>query len=308
MRLKDLIYLNRSDRQVLAFVLTLAVIAIAAMFFLGNDDSFTESAGDDSTRLYDPYTNYSGYKDYPRYKGNGGYYAVEGRRVERFPFDPNTADSTALLSLGLQPWQVRSIYRYRAKGGKFRYPEDFAKVYGLTKKEYEELKPYIRIGDDYRPSVEFYEPRPAHVNIPDSIAARHYPVKLKAGETIELNGADSTQLMRVPGIGRYYARQIENRRHWLGGFYSVDQLLEIEYLPKEAVNYFTVNAGMVKKLNINKLSLSELKRHPYINFYQAKDIVEYRRQRGPLKDIGELRLMKDFTDRDIERLRHYVEY
>lgn len=311
MRLKDLLYLNRSDRRALTFVLTLAVIAIATLILFGNGDMYTEGESKDSARTeYSSYGN-RGCQRYGSYRatsGKDGYYAVEQRAVSRFPFDPNTADSTALLSLGLQPWQVRSIYRYRAKGGIFRRKEDFGRVYGLTNKQYEELAPYIRIAKPYQPYVSVNEPRPAHVNIPDSIAAKHYPVKLKAGETIELNSADSAQLVRVPGIGPYYARQIENRRKWLGGYYSVDQLLEIEYLPREAVNYFRVNPDGIKKLKVNKLSLSELKRHPYINFYQAKAIVDYRRLRGPLRSIDELKLMKVFTESDIERMKHYIEY
>ena len=77
------------------------------------------------------------------------YYATESQKVERFPFDPNTADSTQLLRLGLQPWQVRNIYKYRAKGGIYRQKEDFARLYGLTVKQYRELEPYIRISNDY---------------------------------------------------------------------------------------------------------------------------------------------------------------
>ena len=45
-------------------------------------------------------------------------YAVPEEKVETFPFDPNTADSTTLLKLGLAPWQVRAIYKYRAKHGR----------------------------------------------------------------------------------------------------------------------------------------------------------------------------------------------
>ena len=64
---------------------------------------------------------------------------------ELFPFDPNTADSTTLLRLGLQPWQVRSIYKYRSRGGRFRVKEDFARLYGLTLEKYRQLEPYITI-------------------------------------------------------------------------------------------------------------------------------------------------------------------
>ena len=73
-----------------------------------------------------------------------------------FFFDPNTADSTALLRLGLSPWQVRNIYKYRARGGRYHRPEDFSKLYGLTKGDYERLLPYIRIADKYKLMSDLY--------------------------------------------------------------------------------------------------------------------------------------------------------
>ena len=62
-----------------------------------------------------------------------------------FPFDPNTADSLALCRLGLPDWMARNIVRYRERGGRFRRPEDFRKIYGLTDEQYQMLHPYIRI-------------------------------------------------------------------------------------------------------------------------------------------------------------------
>ena len=46
----------------------------------------------------------------------------------------------------------------------------------------------------------------------------------------------------------------------------------------------------------------------WVNFYQARDIVNYRRMRGPLKDIRDLKLLEDFTEADFERLCHYLSY
>lgn len=245
-------------------------------------------------------------KGYYKDKGNG-YYAVTPKAVRRFPFDPNTADSTQLLALGLSPWQVRNIYKYRAAGGIYRRKQDFGRVYGMTNKQFRELEPYIHISDDFQPYRANIDAQLRHDSSSKSIVTRN-DVKLKAGQRVELNGSDSTQLMRVPGIGRYYARQIENRRKWLGGFYTTDQLLEIDDFPKDAINYFYVNESLIKKININKASLSELKRHPYINYYQARDILDYRRLRGSIKSLNDLRLLKDFTEQDINRLKHYVEY
>ena len=83
-------------------------------------------------------------------KAPGRYYAVARPAVESFPFDPNEADSTQLLRLGLTPAQVRSIYRHRAKGYVYSTPEDFARTPFMTKGQWNRLKPLIKIGDQYR--------------------------------------------------------------------------------------------------------------------------------------------------------------
>ena len=232
-------------------------------------------------------------------------YNVETVRRKLSAFAPNTADSTLLLSLGLQPWQVRSIYRYRAKGGIYRQPSDFARLYGLTVKQYKELLPYIHISDEYKPAAEVYGRTDAVRSGRDTL---RYPVKLQPGQYVTLDDADTASLRKVPGIGRYYASRIVRYRNDLGGYVSVAQLSEIEGIPEAALSYFRVTGGAVRKLNLNRLTLNELKHHPYINFYQARRIIDYRRLKGPLHGIDDLRLLKDFSQRDIERLRPYVEF
>jgi DNA uptake protein ComE-like DNA-binding protein len=114
--------------------------------------------------------------------------------------------------------------------------------------------------------------------------------------------------MKVPGIGSYYAKEIVRHGKWIGGYVSVDQLDEIEDFPQTAKKYFVVSHPTPQRLNINKLSLQELRRHPYINYYQAKAIVDYRRLHGNIKSLQDLRFSKDFTESVIRRLKPYVEY
>lgn len=308
MRLRDFHYIRRADRRAIFFLLmALVVVNLALLVFHGKEILYTSSADADSTTI-DRGGDRNGYRKYKR-GGVNRYYAVPGRTVSHFPFDPNTADSTELLALGLEPWQVRNIYKYRAKGGVFRTKEDFARVYGLTNKQYRELVPLIRIGADYQPyNAERGFQNVPYGEAPDSVPGRRFPAKLKQGERIDLNDADTTILMRVPGIGTYFARQIVRHRKLLGGYYSRQQLLEIQDMPEEALDYFEVDPGTVHRLNVNKLSKDELKRHPYINYYQAKAIADYRRLYGEIHDIEQLKLMKDFTPDDFERLRHYIEY
>lgn len=307
MKLRDFFYFNRSDRSVLLFFLTLGVVATALLFVVGGQQSTTEAGPGDTLAPYPQRRPTYPYSHSPYPDRRFTYTDAEGEgRAERFAFDPNTADSTQLLRLGLQPWQVRNIYKYRAKGGIYRKPSDFARLYGLTRRQYLELEPYIRISTDFAPAATLFAAESSDRQaIPDTV--RRYPVKLKPAERIDLNLADTAQLQRVPGIGSYFARQVDRYRQRLGGFYSVQQLKEIDDFPESALTYFIIG-GEIRKLKVNQMTLNELRKHPYLNYYQARAILDYRRLRGPLTSLDDLRLLKDFTPHDLERLRPYVEF
>ena len=296
-----LTYMQRNDRVVTLLLLLVAVAALLIVTFVGRvfdstpppTGSYAESGVPEPTAC-----------DARR----GGYAVGDGHRpaVRLQPFAPNTADSTLLLGLGLEPWQVRNIYKYRARGGIYRQPADFARLYGLTQKQYRQLEPYIRISPDYRPASEL--PLSSEVVSPATRDTLRHSVKLRQGEHIALNLSDTTLLQRVPGIGSAYARAVVNYRNRLGGFHDVSQLLEISGFPESALPYFQVSDEGVKKLKVNKLTLSQLRQHPYINFYMARAICDFRRLNGPLTSLSQLRNNRDFPPEVIRRLEPYIEY
>lgn len=299
--------MNRNDRRIALTAIVIGTLALIGLWLTngGEQTSLVEQQRKDSIRqqrngIYGKGNYYS--KDtYGKHASTSMTVGeVPMRHTEEFYFDPNTADSTQLMRLGLPVWMVRNIYRYRARGGVYRSKRDFAQTYGLTKKDFLRLEPYIRISDDYQPAATLF-PKEER----DSI--RH-TVKLKEGERIALNTADTTQLMKVPGIGRYYAKEIVRHGKWIGGYVSVDQLDEIEGFPQSAKQYFVINNPTPQRIAINKLSLQQLRRHPYINYYMAKAIVDYRRLHGDIKSLQELRFSKDFTADVIQRLEPYIEY
>ena len=290
--------MNRNDRRIAQTAIAIATLVLIVLWLTGNSNMATTvatEANDSITQQHDTVR-----KGYYRRSLAINVGDVPTRHMEEFPFDPNTADSTQLLRLGLQPWQVRSIYRYRARGGVFRSKRDFAQLYGLTKKDYLRLEPYIRISDDYQPASTLFSKEER-----DTL---RYPAKLKDGDHVVLNTADTTQLMKVPGIGSYYAKEIIRHGKWIGGYVSVDQLDEIEGFPPTAKKYFVVSHPTPQRLNINKLTLQQLRRHPYINYYQAKAIVDYRRLYGDIKSLQDLRFSKAFPEDAIQQLEPYVEY
>lgn len=236
------------------------------------------------------------------------------RRPEPRPFDPNEADSALLCRIGLPGWMARNVVRYRQKGGVFRKPEDFRRIYGMTDERFETLRPYIRIAhqdtatapataDKIQPDTTSKDStrKPA---IPLFQHVRKYP----AGTIIELNQADTTELKKIPGVGSVIARMIVKYRTRLGGYYSVSQLKDIRLRADLLEPWFSVDTTAIRRINLNKGGTAFLRRHPYINFYQARAIVEWRKEHGPLKDLTPFEQHPDFTKEDLERLGHYVCY
>ena len=311
--MKNLLYIIKHDRQV---VITLLVVFIAlgviVLEFCTSEGTkqgtTTNTETETNTR-----TETEGEKD-----EDSKYYAVPAKELHLQTFDPNTADSTLLLGLGLRPWQVRNIYKYRAAGGVYTRPEDFARTYGLSLKKYKELRPYIVIGKDYRPAAESVKSDVAYhetehyisssTNKEKENATSSRPTKIKAGETIAVNTADTAALQRVPGIGPYFAKKIAKQRDILGGFVSKDQLLEIEGFPESALPYLAIDCSVIRKLNINKATAEQLRKHPYITYMMARQIMDYRRLRGNIQNINDLSLLPNFTKETINKLRPYIEY
>lgn len=337
MKFKDIFYLQKKDRQALLTLLAIMIVCFSLTFLIQEKqedapvtsqlDSTNSNQEKDATSSMVHHAT----KSHPLYSKE------EGMVHELFPFDPNTASAEDFERLGLESWQARSIIRFREKGGIFSRPSDFARVYGITKRTYEVLLPFIQIADDYKPAADFYgkegygrggrrytpyynnreeryrryaqdntSPSEGKAEGKSEAKVYSYPHKLRANEHIEINGADTTLLMKIPGIGSYYASRIVRYRERLGGFASAQQLEEIDGLPESAIAYIKIDYQQIRKLNLNKLTLNQLKKHPYLNFYQAKEICDYRRLRGPLHSIEDLKLLKDFPPDEIERLKPYI--
>lgn len=241
------------------------------------------------------------------------YYAVPEREVETFAFDPNEADSTTLLRLGFAPFQVRGIYRYRSKGGRYHEPADVQRIPGMTNEMWERLAPYVRIDRRYQyviPQPRSNANRAAYSEDVQAILRDtvQRPVKLRAGQTIDLNAADTSQLKKIPGIGSYYAGRIVHYRERLGGFVDVVQALEAdEGVPPEALEWMRIpNSPMLRKLDVNHASKRDLLRHPYLSSFQATSIWQYRHNYGLFHSLDDLLTLSAFTPADIERLRPYL--
>ena len=134
--------------------------------------------------------------------------------------------------------------------------------------------------------------------------------KLTEGTVIELNAADSLELMRIPGIGSSFARRIVSYRNILGGYHRIEQLQEVygmyEELYAKITPYLRIDTQGIRLIPVNSASLDQLKAHPYLNFYQAKVLVDMRKKKGKLTGIEDLQLLEEFSPDDWIRLGPYL--
>lgn len=230
-------------------------------------------------------------------------------------FDPNRADSVELKQLGLSAYVVRNIIRYRMAGGVFREPGDLGKIYGLSEELFSQIESYIRIeGRSFQKitvdSLSLSKGKTGFVDTTEIQSRKQYHKinKITRGEVVDINIADTSTLMTIPGIGRGYASMIVSYREKLGGFVNTEQLLEIESLPDSLLEWFVVRDTVVTPIYINKASVKQLRDHPYLDFYQARIIVEHRDKNGNISSLAQLSLYQEFTEQDLKRLSPYICY
>jgi competence ComEA-like helix-hairpin-helix protein len=224
--------------------------------------------------------------------------ATNREPAQYFAFDPNTATGQELLRLGMPPKAVQALLKYRAKGGRLRQPEDLLKIYSLPKNTATALIPWVRItpvpdNKTYTIHRDSFANRPAR----------------PALTSVDINTADTTALIALPGIGSRLAARIVNFRDKLGGFYSINQVAETYALPDSTFqkirSRLVLSSGPFRRININTATVDELKAHPYIKWNLANAIVQYRNQHGPYRALQDLRSIALVEEQWLEKVLPY---
>jgi competence ComEA-like helix-hairpin-helix protein len=215
---------------------------------------------------------------------------IEDNTVEIHPepFDPNTATIDDFVKMGLPQNLAFSIVNYREKGGVYRTKSDLKKIYNLPGDIFSLLELYIQLPEHISPIDE-----------PEQFSIQ-----------IEINTADTLDLQQIPGIGPSFARRIVKYRNMLGGFYKIEQLLEVYGM--DSARYagiydkLLVDPSHIKQINVNTASIKELMVHPYIEFYLAKSILTFREEAGTFTNTGELKNIRLMYDELFYKIQPYL--
>jgi competence ComEA-like helix-hairpin-helix protein len=198
-----------------------------------------------------------------------------------FYFNPNSASENQLFSLGLTPKNVQTIVRYRNKGGQFRLPEDFLKIWGIDPAVAKALIPFIRIPEQQGPNQ--YQGFKRNGGYDQTFSPKKIP-------NIDINEASIATWELLPGIGPVLAARIVKFREKLGGFAEIEEVkktygisdslyvqikpfLQLNNTEKPSIN--TASAALLQKAGVS----------PAI----AVAIVTYRKQYGLFDSLEDLK-------------------
>jgi len=209
-----------------------------------------------------------------------------------FSFNPNTLNDDGWLSLGLSEGKLKVLRNYQKSGGYFKEKEDLQRCYAFGDEFYNTIKEYVSI-----PKIDELESKSQQ--------------SITTTQIIELNQADSLALISIKGIGPFYAKQILKYRKQLGGFINYEQFTEIwglEKLDVEKIKLLTtIDILLISKININTATIETLRNHPYLNYKQAKMIVNYRAQHGVFRSVKDIQKIRPISPEIFRKIAPYLQ-
>ena len=224
-----------------------------------------------------------------------------------FCFDPNDLAEEEWKKTGLNDRLINNILKYRQKGGEFREAEDLRKIYGMTDSLFFILQPYIKINRK-NPEKEPVQNFDGYSGQQKADTLRYYVPPMLC---IELNAADSANLLLLPGIGPSFASRIIRYRELLGGYVNGSQLLEVRGMDSSRYlgikDLITINNDSIRKMDLNSITFKEMVRHPYFEYYLVKAIFNYKDQVGKFDSVGQVGQIQNLYPELLERIMPYLE-
>lgn len=170
----------------------------------------------------------------------------------------------------------------------------------------------------YRIPANPYPPRFRNFTRPDSLNKKWQDSynrglsRRSSPATVLLNLADSAGWEHLPGIGPVLASRIVKYRDRLGGFHSPEQLREVYGIEDSVIERIIplVQTGneQLNKIDINQISLDELRRHPYLKWEFAKAIIRYREAHGKFQNADQLKEIWNLPIEVLEKIRPYLSF
>ncbi|MDV6170165.1 helix-hairpin-helix domain-containing protein [Flavobacterium sp. DG1-102-2] len=223
-----------------------------------------------------------------------------------YPFNPNYLSDYKGYLLGMSLKELDRLSAYRKEGKYINSADDFKKVTGVHDTLLLKLTPYFKFsGKSYSKSYKDTDEKPVFKKFR---AEADHNIRLT-----DINQALEEDLVKVYGVGPYYAKTILRRRSALGAFVSMAQMDDFTDISAEARDElkkrFTIgNSDDIQKININTASLLQLSRFPYFTKDIARSIITERSMNGKLLKINDLLKISGFPVDKEKIIALYLEF
>ena len=318
---KDWLAFSRREQYGIVF------LAVLVVLFLGLRLILPRLAGSGQPDFHaDSSVIFSDKEEAPEQIETGG---SEPHEREKLPaFNPNLVSVTRLDEMGVASYAIVNWMKYREAGGKFEHPRDIRKIYGLDSLLTERLAASAYFGSSgsnteksgggHGPERYITEENSRKYDSEVSSATNSYSTtrseRPKYSEKVitEINNAGAADFQKLKGIGEVYSNRIVAFREALGGFFAIEQLSEVYGISRELFesirDQLNISSDPYRKISVNRASIRKLKQHPYIDFYQARDIIEYRRENGDILKSDVLQSFSSFSPEQIEKILPYLSF
>jgi competence protein ComEA len=216
-------------------------------------------------------------------------------------FDPNYAKAKDLRLMGFSNEFISQWFKGKSSLGFIKSCAEFESLNLLSSKDLIMVLPYL---DFSRYSSK------SHKRILPTI--KESVQKSNSNNSIlDINSADSAELIMLKGIGPVLASRIIKYRNLLGGYTSMHQLKEVYGLKEEVLANLADRLIIHSKHNtlpINELTGKELAHHPYISWKQAKNLEAYRTQHGDFTDSSSLMKVHGLDETWYQKIKAYLRF
>lgn len=279
---------KQSRRSIVVFsVVFLLIVLFPRIYFQFQTPASVSISESILPKVKDPEVATKKIRDFSYTQKKGQKYALK-HSTPPSKFDPNDYSREDWMSLGLSEKQAQTIINFNKYG--FRSVEDMQKCFIFQDEA------FLSIIQD---SLLF--PEKGNKNLSEKRIAKK----------IQLNHTTIDELKTLPGIGDYFASKILDYGNKLGGYYHVNQLLEIYRFDEEKLNqikpFMQIDKGHIKKMNLNEVDVKVLKSHPYIyNWNLANSLIKIRDQKGKYLTVEEVKESKLMTDEIFAKIAPYL--
>ena len=224
---------------------------------------------------------------------------MESNQPKIYPFNPNFITDFKGYKLGMSSEEIDRLLDYRKQNKWINSKEDFKKVTKVTDSFLDQISSYFKFPD------WISNPKPKYSDWRKGFKEKTFDQK------IDLNSATQLELKKVNGIGEALSKRIIDYRDKLGGFTNDIQLYEVYGLDYQLIdkvrNDFTVKTSKeIIKMNLNKISASDIATVPGISFELAKRIWEFRILNERIVDFIELKKIEGLTERKLQGIQLYL--